>query len=540
MLAPTTVVLPRLRLPRLQPALPRPTMSRIAAAASLLLGLAVWAVHRPGIANHDGLEIYAQAVGFIPYSDFQPIYLSLLVSGLLSLGATFAALTLAQSLLVCLGVQRLAAGAARTAGASDRAAHAAGLATLLLLLLPVTPLAWYLVYFGSDGFLLVAFVWLAAVWLDSHRRFPHAGPAERAARAAALTALAGAALLIRPNTLALLPVFAAMLFALHGRGRWRAALACCLVLLAVRPAAGALAYRCFAIERSPPIDPVMAHDLVGIAIMRPEALAEMPFTSASLVGDRYRTGAFWGDDPLYPWTPSRPATDPNARFVFGVVDPFFDWWGEPIVKPGFARGGHERLAQEYWRTVRRYPGTLALVKLRGFIGHFLDPFPYWHNIAIDKDPNAVGLAHEPNRPLLRSLLLAIDKPIAADPLLRMVSGRHVVWFAATVLAVLGLGYGLARRPGRPAAALFLVLLVPLGYYFSFLPATGSTHFRYMYPATLLTQAVLTALGVNLARRVVRACGGAPGGNTGSEAPPCELNAGPSAARSRRRSRCTRC
>jgi hypothetical protein len=477
----------------------RLSVGGVTAAMSLALGLAVWLVHRPGIANHDGLWLYDQGVRGTTFEDIQPVYIAVAVSLLAPLGVTFGFLTLAQAMLLGLGIQRAAAGAVRTAArVSERTAHLTGLATLALLLLPVTPLAWYLVYFGSDGWLQTAFVWFAVAWLGSYPRFPAAGPGERLARAGGLTALAGAIVLIRPNAMALLPVFAGLIVALHGRRRWRAAAAWCLILVAVRPVAGGLVYSCYRVDRSPPGDPVMAHDLVGIAVIRPEALADLPITAESLDGDRYRTGRYWGDhDPLFPWGEPRSGDGPNPRYTFGNVDPLYPWGFVPVVKPGYAMGAHDRLAAEYRRAVVRYPGTLAVVKVRAFLGYLLDPEQYWHNT--DLDPNELGLAHRPNRPVLRALHLAIDRQVQADPGLRWVSRRHIVWFLATVVAVAGLGTGLVRRPNRAAAGLFLLLLVPLGYYLTFLVAINGIHFRFMYPATLLAQTVLVGVLLNTAR-----------------------------------------
>jgi hypothetical protein len=478
----------------------RITVAQVTAVVSLLLGFGVWQIHKPGIANHDGVWMYSQGIGITPFSDLQPVYISVVVSWLVAIGLKFWHLTLIQSMLVSLGVQRVATGAVKTAaGLPDRSAHAIGLMTLTLLLTPFTPLAWYLVYFGSDGWLQTAFLWYAALWLGSFRRFPEAGRAERIARAAGLTALGGASILIRPNAVVLIPLFGVMLAVLHGRDRWRTALVWCFVLLAVRPVAGFLIYNCYTIEKSPPGDPVMAHDLVGIAIIRPEALAEMPFTAAHLDGDQYRTGAWWVSNPIYPWGETGTPRDSNPRYIFGVVDTLFPWGHKPIVKPGYVIGAHDQLAAEYWKTVRKYPGTLAVVKARAFMSHILNADHYWHNIEVD--PNAAGLAHKPNhRPLLRGLHLAVDHQLWADPVLRWVSGRHLLWFVLTVVMVAGLGYALAYRPSRPTAALFLLMLMPLGYYLSYTLAMNGAPFRFMYPATLLVEAVLVGLGVNLVRR----------------------------------------
>jgi hypothetical protein len=378
---------------------------------------------------------------------------------------------------MCLGVQRLAARSVRTlTGIPDRTAHLTGLTTLLLLLLPVTPLAYYLPYFGTDGFLILLFLWFGVLWLDSYPRFPGAGPRERLTRAAGLTALAGSTLLVRQNTVVLLPVFAGLLVALHGRGHRRAAAAWCLVLIASRPAAAATAYACYRIEQTHPEDQVMALDLVGLVLTRPEALADLPFTAASLDGDRYKRDYMWGYvESLYPWGPK-----------------------PPVVKPGYARGQHERIAAEYRAALAEYPGTIATVKLRTFAAYLLEPAPFWHNL--ENDPNGIGLYHNPKRQAVRSLHAAVDQWVYANPGLQWLSVRHVLWFGVNLFGVAGLGYMIRRRPSRPAAGVLLVSLVPLGYYLSYALAVTTNHFRLMYPSTLTVQVVAVGLVVNGVRQ----------------------------------------
>jgi hypothetical protein len=440
----------------------------------LLLGWLVWSVYRPGIMNVDGIWIYAQALRHT-FEDWQPVYIAIGLSWLVPLGVKLAHITLAESLLTCLGIQRLAAHTVRRlAAVSDRTAHRIGLVTLLLLLLPVTPLAYYLTYFGSDGLLAVVLLWYAVFWLVSHERFPSAGPRERVLRAGGLTALAGLAILMRPNAVVLLPIFAGLLFALYGRTRWQAALIWCVLLVAIRPTASAVVYSCYDIDRVHPEDQVMALDLIGLAIMRPDALAHLPLTSASLDGDRYK-----------------------REYVWGVVDPLYPWGHEPIVKPGFARDGHEAITAEYRQAWRKFPGTLALVKLRAFLAYLLEPQPYWHNVGID--PNDLGLFHTPKRQPVRDLHAAADHLVYVNPVLQWISARHVLWLGLNVAAVAALAYMLRRRASRAATGVLLMLLVPLGYYLSFALAITTNSYRFMYPSTLIVQAVLVALAVNALR-----------------------------------------
>lgn len=437
----------------------RPAAATVATALALLPGWAVWQVYKPCIANYDGLWIYAQANTGV-CDDWQPVALPFLLSIVLKIGVGMTQLTLVQSLLVCLGVQRLAAAVAGRTGLSNRAAHAAGLGTLLLLLTPLTPLAYYLCYFGSDGFLPAPFLWFATLFLKAWD--------SRISNAVALTLLAAGITLGRPNAAVLAPVFAALLFALLGRKRWRTAALCALAVFAARPAVYAVVDAAVDVKRTHPEDQVMALDLVGLALMKPDALADLPLTAASLDGDRH-----------------------TREYAWGAVEPLYPWIHAPIVKPGFARDNHAALLAEYKSAAAQYPFTLVLVKLRAFAAHLLEPNPYWHNSRID--PNDFGFQPHYARKPVRDFHDHLDKLVVTSPVLSWVSARHVLWLGLNAAAVLALAYRAWKFRDRRSAGLCLVLLLPLAYSLSFALAVTTNHFRFLYPSTLVVQAAAGGL-----------------------------------------------
>jgi hypothetical protein len=456
------------------------TARGVCTSVPLLLGWLVWFVYQPGIVNVDGIWIYAQSVRRT-FEDWQPVYIAITLSWLIPLGLKVWHVTYFLALSNCLGIQRLAYHSVRLlTGSSDRRAHFVGLATLLMLLTPVSPLAFYLVYFGSDGFLIPVFLWFAVLWLSTFERFQGAGRGERTVRVACLWGLAAATILIRPNAVVLLPIFVGLFAALHGRRHWRAALVWCVLLVVVRPTASAAAYSRYHIDKTHPEDQVMALDLVGLVILRPDALQDLPLTAKSLDGDRY-----------------------TREYAWGVVDVLYPWGRTPIVKPGFARDGHDALIAEYRAAAGKFPGTLAMVKLRAFAAYLLEPNPYWHNWEVDG--NDIGLFFNPKRKPVRDLHFAVDRLVYANSVLQWVSARHVLWLGVTLGFVAWLGYASWRRRSRCAAAVLLMLLVPLGYYLSFALAVTTNHFRFMYPSTLVVQAVVVGLATNhFCRKLARA------------------------------------
>src|SRR5262249_31953716 len=111
-----------------------------------------------------------------------------------------------------------------------------------------------------------------------------------------------------------------------------------------------------------------------------------------------------------------------------------------------------------------------------------------------------GLALNDHWKRTREVLRLVDERVWADPVLRWLSARHLLWLAVDLAAVGGVGGMLRDRRGRRTGAVLGLLLLPPGDDASFLLTTASYQFRYMYPARVLVQVFAVALGLAAARR----------------------------------------
>jgi hypothetical protein len=90
---------------------------------------------------------------------------------------------------------------------------------------------------------------------------------------------------------------------------------------------------------------------------------------------------------------------------------------------------------------------------------------------------------------VRRRLIDLATNVSLHPVLRWVSGVHLVWMIVDLLAVAGIvarSWRLGEARYRYLAA---VLLLPAAYYLSYLFATPMFDFRFMYPSTLMVQCV---------------------------------------------------
>jgi hypothetical protein len=175
--------------------------------------------------------------------------------------------------------------------------------------------------------------------------------------------------------------------------------------------------------------------------------------------------------------------DYRRRYVPGDLGDSF--WAPPAVLDPKIRWDGARLWGEYLRAARRFPWILARVKLEAFgtLLGFHEPLVFFHSTLAD---NKYGLRlnerFAPARAELAGWVLAAGR----SPGWRLLSGVNVIWLLADCAWIALLV--LFRQPAR-WRPLALVPLLPLAFYLSYLPATPSHDFRFMYPATLTMQAI---------------------------------------------------
>jgi hypothetical protein len=451
------------------------------------VALGLWRLFFPGLMSTDSIDQYRQALTGV-YTDWHPPLMAIVLHLILSLGGALGILMLSQCLAGVFGVRALArAVIALLYGdygdrVPERRAAWLPLLVLLALLVPVTPLAFYLMTFWKDVWAMILLLWISALLLHLFR----CGPApKRLLLLIGLTAMLG---LVRHNAVVVLPVVGLAIWEGMRRIVWSKARSKALALaaapLALYLVAGPLIDRVFGVQKLHPDSQIMALDLVGICAADRAACARLPWTSAHVLDwsslDHYRPGDF--------------------GFIF--------WDKPPHVDPSI-RLDYPRLRAEYLQAVREFPGPLLRVKLEAFetlLG--TRETAYFFHQTLAENPFGLVLNGRFARP--REGLARIVERVAAGSVLRWISGVHLVWIVVDVLGVLGFLALSFRTGGERYRILAWVLLIPLGYYLSYLFATPVHDFRFMYPATLMVQCVvLSGLIGGLALKPQKPTGRAP-------------------------------
>jgi len=431
--------------------------NRIPDGLTAAVAFVLWRVFFPGLMSADSIAQYGQALSG-RYNDWHPPLMAIVLKIVLASGGAIGILMFGQCLAGAFGIRALAAAVLRCLYGeqlSPRRIAWLSLLVLLVLLVPLTPLAFHLMTFWKDTWAMVFLLWLCAGLVD-------ALVAGLSSRRAVVLVLVGAALgMVRHNAVFVLPLIGWALWVLARRSGRRFALALAAAPLAVYLAGNFLIDRIFGVDEFHTDGAVMALDLVGLC------------AESRAVCDRL------------PWTESH-ILDPSALARYRPGDIGFIFWDEPKHVDPAIRQDYPRLRSEYLRAAGEFPLLLTKVKLRAFVTllGLHETYYFFHDSIVE---NPYGLALNPRFAPVRRWLIGVTGAVAAHPILRWISGVHLVWIVANVLWIAGLLIVSLRRPRTRFLA--WVLLLPLGYTLSYLFASPAHDFRFMYPSTLVVQCV---------------------------------------------------
>lgn len=436
-------------------------VGRLPDLVTAALAFVLWRVFFPGLMSTDSIIQYGQALTG-RYNDWQPPLMAIVLKIVLASGGAIGILMLGQCVAGVFGIRALAAAVLNFLyGDRLPPSRVAWISVwvLALLLLPVTPLAFFLMTFWKDAWALVLLLWIGALILDLYRTGPRPKPV------LLLVILATTLGLIRHNAVFVLPLISWALWA--GLRKWRfakpAAAALAAAPLALYLIANPLIDLVFGVEKLHPDSQILALDLVGLCAEDRAVCARLPWTQSNIPDERdlvhYRPG-----------------------------DIGFIAWDEPRHVDPALRGDYPRLRSEYLQAAREFPLLLAKVKWEAFKTQLgIDQtYYFFHDSIVD---NPYGLALNSRFVPVRRLVSLAAGSIAIHPLLRWISGVHLVWIVVNVLWLAGLLAVSIRRREPKHRFLACLLLVPLGYYLSYLLATPIHDFRFMAPATLMVQCV---------------------------------------------------
>jgi len=424
------------------------------------IGLLIWRIFFPALMSFDSFVQFRQAwTG--EYNDWHPPLMAIVLHGFFKLGRGIGAVTFLQCLAGMLGLRALVLATLRAffdPAMPRRRAEGIAVAVALFLVSPLTPLPFYLATFWKDSWAAILLLWTCAVSLELVSEPPETNTiGQRWLRIASLVLLSVALGLVRHNAIVVLPVAGLVAAVALWRSSRILAVVLVVVPLLVCSATDRAIAAIFHVQPAHLERLMMVFDLAGVCALDERACQDLPYAQRHFalqgLGQRYVPG------------------DMDRSFPHGLA-----------VRDEDA----SLLKAEYLRTVRRFPGLLLRVKIEAF-APLLDPAGVRTLMYRGLDGNEFGLRLNPRfegvrAALTRATLWAGEK----NPVLRWISGVHLVWFAVNVLWVVALLVAAGRR------RLVLPLLLPLSFSMSYLLATPEPDYRFLYPATLVLQVMTLA------------------------------------------------
>ena len=257
----------------------------------------IWCIFRPGFLDGDGLGAYASSQTDL-YNDWNPPIIPLLLHWVQRHGGSHDQLVLIQCITGCLGVYFLARqciGFWYRDSVSRAGISVAALVVFVVMLLPISPLAYYLGHFGKDTWALVSVLWLGVCsfnlyWVAVEKRFGWFGLCNLLLLIFCMVLL----IEVRYNTLLLVPIFWVLLFVLLRVFGLRRALVVATIAIMLPSLVDWGIHEKYNVLRLHPEDQVMSTELVGACIIDAKHRKELPFTDSHIVDSKYRQFYNWG------------------------------------------------------------------------------------------------------------------------------------------------------------------------------------------------------------------------------------------------------
>jgi hypothetical protein len=384
------------------------------------------------------------------------------------LGGGIGMITLLQVMSGCFGIYLLSREIMRSWSASPRAIRWYPFFLLVFLLTPFTPLPFYLMGFIKDSWLGIELIWVAYLALRAKQIQKRESAAYRMNYFLLLAGM-NFVLLTRHNAVVLLPIFFLILYHIINRLRLPGESKLSIIFWSSIPLFLFLfsehqIYFSFKVAHSYPENQVYVLETVGVVVENTDNGKYVPYVKSHL-SPNYKEAYLPGNvTPVMFWTNSR------------ALDTLFNR-DNPLVK------------EQYYELVKKVPFTVLKVKWDGFVQMLLpqrDRYLYHGQL----DDNNFGLKQNLRFAKTRALWQRMTDAIHNNRLTDLIADEHVVWLLINIALLIGF-----MKKGLLDSLLFVLLLLPLGYYLSYMLAATASDYRMMFPATVLMQVLGLSLGL---------------------------------------------
>lgn len=476
-----------------------------------IIAIIIWQIFYPGLMSPDSLDQYGQALSGV-YNDWHPPVMSIILHFIMKLGGGIGLMILLQCLAALFGMRSAMSllliffsGGGRISRPTAR--WVATLVTVLFLIPFLTPFGLFSVIFWKDAWIAIASLWIISyiLWLFLN----HVSLNQRAFLIHVVLLSAGSALMVltRHNAIVMSPIICIILAILIGLklGRkWVIAGALPLVLaLILNP----VIYTVFNVGRTYTGNTVLSSDLAVMLKLYPELDSEFPLSARHknaptvLLTDN---GGLWNETTEgkpCPYINKKSCDSEMPLACFGNPENTFLIEANDCYMP--VGRDNPLLKAEYYRAWTRHP--IRLLKAKTYLFTQMLNSNNWQafEIPCEISGNTMGLKLNDNFARSRETICYLSHEVANKGYFNWISGIHPLWLVLNIFLVIYFALKFLFKRDTKSVFLFLLFLMPLSYYLSYILAATTPDYRFMYPSTLMMQVIFVSLVISTAPDIYR-------------------------------------
>jgi hypothetical protein len=459
-----------------------------------IIAIIIWQIFYPGLLSPDSLAQYEQSLSG-NYVDWHPPIMAIILRGVIKLGGGIGVMILIQCLAALFGMRSVLSLLLRLFSDQKISKSLAGIVatglTILFLLPFLTPYMFFSVIFWTDAWLSIVALWIISyvVWIFLNKDL--LSDKDFVVHIILLTISSSLMVLIRHNSITMLPAICIIIAILSGLKLGKKGLAFGIVPLILAFSLNPIIYALFNVSRTYTGNTVLASDLTVMLRHYPELSPEFPLAARHREAPTVlltEIGGVWNDQvegKPCPYLNKKSCDSEMPLACFGFRENTFNVDDNDC----YMSVGHDNkvLKDEYFKAVTTHP--LRLLKAKVYLFRQMlhprnwNPMPTSCEIA----SNSSGLKINDRFTEIRENLCYLNHQVGNQGILSVISGIHPLWLALNILLAIYFGVRFLLKRDNRAIFLFLLSLIPLSYYLSYILASTTPDYRFMYPSTLIMQ-----------------------------------------------------
>lgn len=475
-----------------------------------IIAIIIWQIFYPGLMSPDSLDQYGQAQNGV-FVDWHPPIMSIILSGLMKLGGDIGLMILIQCLAALFGM-RAALSLLLTLFSNgyisrESARLIATIVTILFLIPFISPYGLFSIIFWKDAWIAIGSLWVISYLLWLFLNYRSLSPRAFIIHVALLSASSALMVLTRHNAIVMSPIISVILAILIGLKLGRKWLIVGAIPMILAFVLNPIIYTVFNVGRTYTGNSVLSSDLAVMLKLYPELEAEYPLSARHknaptvLLTDN---GGVWNETTEgkpCPYINKRSCDSDMPLACFGNHENTFNIQGNDCYMP--VGRDNKTLKDEYFKAWTTHPFKILKAKVYLFWQMLHSRNWQADEIPCEISGNTMGLKLNDNFTGARESICYLSHEVANKSYFNWISGIHPLWLFLNIIFVIYFAVKFLLKKDAKSIFVFLLFLMPLSYYLSYILAATTPDYRFMYPSTVMMQVIFVSLMISNVPRLYR-------------------------------------